>query len=93
MVTEAEQNPTQPQDEGQTPAMVEAQRAMQLIQLLVGELMKTAMTSATQELLRVVDQWIVAQGATPGPSAANGMLVVSSAPGVRVSLLSGGGGN
>ena len=33
MATEPEQNPTQRQDEGQTPAMDEAQRAMQLVQL------------------------------------------------------------
>ena len=33
MATEPEQNHTQRQDEGQTPAMDEAQRAMQLVQL------------------------------------------------------------
>ena len=56
----------------------ENRRALHLVQALVSDTLRSAISSATQEILQVVDQRFAAQAATTNNPASDGALTVCS---------------
>ena len=59
----------------------ENRRALHLVQALVSDTLRSAISSATQEILQVVDQRFAAQAATTNNPASDGALTVCSGGG------------
>ena len=67
----------------------ENRRALHLVQALVSDTLRLAISSATQEILQVVDQGLAAQAATTNNPASDGALTICSGGGGVASMPNG----